>query len=286
MPAHSETILEFTSFYVGYCSGPLFMTQRGAAFRIARFPAGVAVLRHPQFGTILFDTGYGQLFAEATKPFPERIYRWITPVSFDLSDNLPNQLKRRGIPNPELVFLSHLHADHVAGLFDLPVTPRVITSRQSIENLATGRLATLRAGCPELIRNKLQSLQLQAVETLPHVSLAPYGLDAFGTGYDLLGDRSALVVDLPGHGIGQAGLFLPATSQGAIFLVADAIWSLEALRNNRLPPDMTLRRLGNREAFIDSFTKLYAFHKAHPDVRIMASHCTDAYPLKSKEDRR
>ncbi len=279
----SETVLDFTSFHVGYCSGPLAMTQRGASWCIARFPAGIAVLRHPERGTVLFDTGYGALFALATKPFPERIYRWLTPVTFQPADSLPNQLEKRGLGSPDLVFLSHLHADHVAGLFDLATIPPVITSRAAIEKLQGGRIATLQAGCPAMIRNKLQSLDLQAVETLPRISLAPYGLSAFGDGYDLLGDQSALVVALPGHGFGQTGLFLPATTQGAIFLVADAIWSLEALKANRLPPDMTLRRLGNRDAFIDTFARLRAFHLTHPQVRIMASHCTQAYPMNDSE---
>ncbi len=285
MPAISETILDFISFHVGYCSGPLAMTQRGAPWRIGRFPAGIAVLRHPVRGTILFDTGYGRLFEEATTPFPERIYRWLTPVTFDADDSLTKQLQKHGIAQPDLVFLSHLHADHVSGLFDLHAIPPVITSRQAIEKLAAPRLATLQAGCPALIRDRLKSLNLQAVESLPCVSLATYGLEAFGNGYDLLGDQSALVVELPGHGFGQTGLFLPATTLGAIFLVADAIWSLEALRQNRLPPDMTLRRLGDRNAFIDTFAKLRAFHLANPQVRIMASHCMEAYPLNSHGER-
>ncbi|MDM7850678.1 MBL fold metallo-hydrolase [Pseudochrobactrum kiredjianiae] len=279
----SEIVLDFTSFHVGYCRGPLAMTQRGTPWRIARFPAGIAVLRHPQRGTILFDTGYGALFEQATKPFPERIYRWLTPVTFNPDDSLPKQLEKYGLASPDLVFLSHLHADHVAGLFDLATIPPVISSLAAIEKLQAGRLATLKAGCPAMIRDKLQSLNLQAVETLPRISLAPYGLSAFGDGYDLLGDQSALVVALPGHGFGQTGLFLPATTQGAIFLVADAIWSLEALKASRLPPDMTLRRLGDRDAFVDTFARLRAFHLAHPQVRIMASHCTEAYPMNDGE---
>ena len=282
----SETVLDFISFHVGYCSGPLAMTQRGAPWRIARFPAGIAVLRHPARGTILFDTGYGALFAQATQPFPERIYRWLTPVTFQPADSLPDQLAKRGFDAPDLVFFSHLHADHVAGLFDLATIPPVITSRAAIEKLDTGQIASLQAGCPAIIRDKLQSLDLQAVETLPRISLAPYGLSAFGDGYDLLGDQSALVVALPGHGFGQTGLFLPATTQGAIFLVADAIWSLEALKANRLPPDMTLRRLGDRDAFIETFARLRAFHLAHPQVRIMASHCTESYPMNDGELRK
>ena len=283
MPQTSETVLEFTSFHIGYCRGPLAITQRGAPWRMGRFPAGVALLRHPVNGTILFDTGYGALFIQATKPFPERIYRWLTPVMFDPTDSLPKHLQRHGVTAPDLVFLSHLHADHAAGLFDLNTMPPVITSQTAIEKLAANRLASLQAGCPAMLRDRLKALPLKAVESLPQLSLQPYGLQAFGIGYDLLGDQSAIAVSLPGHGFGQTGLFLPKTSKGAVFLVADAIWSFQSLQRNLPPPRFTLHRLGNVAAFMDSFAKLRAFHLAQPQVQIIASHCTESYPLSSSE---
>ncbi|MFK4824909.1 MBL fold metallo-hydrolase [Paenochrobactrum sp. BZR 588] len=258
------------------------MTQRGAPWRMGSFPAGVAVFRHPLHGTVLFDSGYGALFAKATKPFPERIYRWLTPVHFKSEDNLANQLKKRGVASPNLVFLSHLHADHVAGLFDLSAIPPVITSKIAIDKLSCKRLASLQAGCPAIIRDSLSSLPLQPTEDFPVLDLKPYDLQAFGCGYDLLGDKSAIAISLPGHGFGQMGLFLPATSQGAIFLVADAIWSLASIRSNLPPPQITLKRLGNAAAFMETFAKLHAFHKTHQNVKIIASHCTESYPMQMR----
>jgi hypothetical protein len=46
---------------------------------------------------------------------------------------------------------------------------------------------------------------------------------------------------------------------------------------------MTLRRLGDSNAFIETFSRLRAFHLAHPQVQIMASHCTEAYPMNDGE---
>ena len=283
MSQTSEIVLEFTSFHIGYCRGPHAMTQRGAPWRMRRFPAGVALLRHPVHGTILFDAGCGALFNQATKSFPERIYRWLTPVTFNANYNLPSQLQKLGVSAPDLVVLSHLHADHVAGLFDLNTIPPVITSQTAIEKLNAKRLASLQAGCPAMLRDRLKALPLKAVESLPQLSLQPYGLQAFGIGYDLLGDQTAIAVSLPGHGFGQTGLFLPKTSKGAIFLVADAIWSFQSLQRNLLPPKFTLHRLGNAADFMDSFAKLRAFHLAQPEVKIIASHCTESYPLSSSE---
>ena len=289
MPTNSEPQLGVELLHIGHCLGPLPMTRRGAPWRIGRFPAGIAVLDHPRHGMILFDTGYGREFWQATHSFPERIYRWLTPPRLPADQALPKQLRRHGAmaehgirpgtDQPALVILSHLHADHTAGLFDLDMLPPVIAPAQALDALMRGgRIATLRAGCPELLRQRLKALPIRAMESLPPAELVAHGLGDFGQGHDLLGDGSVISVPLPGHGIGQTGIFLPHSRLGPLFLVADAIWSLAALVANCPPPDATLRRLGDRDAYLTTFARLRAFHAARPEVRIIASHCPEAYP--------
>jgi glyoxylase-like metal-dependent hydrolase (beta-lactamase superfamily II) len=234
--------------HIGHCLAPLPLTQRAAPWRIGRFPAGIAALDHPRHRMILFDTGYGRAFWQATHAFPERIYRWLTPPSLPDGASLPEQLQPLGPPkhHPALIILSHLHADHIAGLFDLDPLPPVIAPAQALDELNRGgRIATLRAGCPELLRQRLKALPIRPIESLPPADLTAHGLAAFGRGHDLLGDGSVISVPLPGHGIGQTGVFLPHSRLGPLFLVADAIWSLAALVTNSPPPDATLRRLGD-----------------------------------------
>lgn len=270
-------------FSIGYCTAPLATTEQGATWKKRRFPAGVALIRHPFAGNILFDTGYGASFWQATQPFPERIYRWLTPAFLPENEQLRHQLYRLGVEKPDLVFLSHLHADHASGLFDLEAAAPIYASRAALEGLQCGRIATLAAGCPQILQRQLARRPLIATDTLPVVDLATYGLGAFGAGRDLLRDGLILVVDLPGHGCGQQGLFLPHTTAGAVFLVADAVWSLSALKRNCPPPDWVLRRLGHRAAYLDTFNKLYHFHKQHPQVQLIASHDDVAYPANGKE---
>ena len=71
---------------------------------------------------ILFDTGYAERFLTETRSFPNRLYRMVTPVSFAPGQGLAAQLDARGLDRREVghVFLSHFHADHVAGLADFP----------------------------------------------------------------------------------------------------------------------------------------------------------------------
>ncbi|WP_232831404.1 MBL fold metallo-hydrolase [Pseudogemmobacter bohemicus] len=240
-----------------------------------RFPAGSVLIRHPTLGDILFDTGYGPAFFDATRPFPERLYRWLTPVQQPPDQRLPALLEKHGA-RPGLILLSHLHADHVAGLFDIPPAP-VITSRKAWEHLQEGnRLTTLKAGCPERLRQRIQSLHPQFIEDFP---VAP---DALGTGlpfpfYDLAADGSLLAVSLPGHGHGQFGLLLPQTSTGPAFLIADAAWSRQALRDRAPPPDITLRRLGDAGACHATFAALCDLAQQRPDISLWPSHCPEAF---------
>ena len=64
----------------GSCSHPEAMTIAGGSLCAADFPSMVGVIRHPSRGVFLFDTGYDPAFIDATQPFPERLYRWTTPV--------------------------------------------------------------------------------------------------------------------------------------------------------------------------------------------------------------
>ena len=107
---------------VGRCFHPERITLRGGKWRIIDFPALVAVILHPTEGPILYDTGYAERFDTATDPFPERLYRWLTPARLPAEERLGTQLGRLGIGLDDVrrVLVSHFHADHVAGLRDLP----------------------------------------------------------------------------------------------------------------------------------------------------------------------
>jgi hypothetical protein len=75
------TELRVHILYAGSCSHPEGMVLRGASWKPAVFPALVALLEHPTKGLALFDTGYTARFTEATRTMPNRIYRWLTPMT-------------------------------------------------------------------------------------------------------------------------------------------------------------------------------------------------------------
>ena len=117
--------VEFSWIARGGCSHPQAMTIRGGSLRAVAFPAMVGVIRHPDAGVLLFDTGYDPAFIAATQTWPERLYRLATPVSFGEADSWTRWLAAAGVDAQEVsgVVVSHFHGDHVAGLHNLKSVP-------------------------------------------------------------------------------------------------------------------------------------------------------------------
>ena len=78
--------------HAGYCTSPEHLAIEDGRWKTIHFPAMFALLRHPKFGAMLFDTGYSYRFFDETKKFPKRLYRWMTPVHLNEEDLVINQL--------------------------------------------------------------------------------------------------------------------------------------------------------------------------------------------------
>ncbi len=113
--------MKINILHAGYCTAPEHIAIHGGRWRSIHFPAMFALLRHPRFGAMLFDTGYSYRFFDETKKFPKRFYRWMTPVTLHEEDLVVNQLATFNLRPKDIshVFISHFHADHIASLPDL-----------------------------------------------------------------------------------------------------------------------------------------------------------------------
>jgi glyoxylase-like metal-dependent hydrolase (beta-lactamase superfamily II) len=98
----------------------------------------------------------------------------------------------------------------------------------------------------------------------------------FPYAFDALGDGSVLAVELPGHADGQIGLLL-ATERYDYLLCADAAWSGKAVRENRPPHPVAGLVMPSRKQYADSFGKLVELRRRFPRLRIVASHCPEAW---------
>ena len=261
-------------FAAGFCACPEHIAIQGGRWRNIRFPAMFALLEHPRFGAILFDTGYSYRFFDVTRRFPERLYALMTPVTLHEQQLAVNQLAARGLKPADIsqVIISHFHADHVAALADFPraqyvYLPSAFDSVRELRGLAALSRAHLPGLIPADFAERAAPIAASVSRPLPP-EYAP-----FERGFDLLGDESLLAVELPGHAAGQIGLFARDESGTAYFFAADAAWLGRSIRENRPPHRLADLLFPDPPAYRSTLADLHAFQSARPEVRIIPSHC-------------
>jgi glyoxylase-like metal-dependent hydrolase (beta-lactamase superfamily II) len=263
-----------TYLQAGTCRHPECVVLRGGSLAAREIPALAVHLHHPLHGHVLFDTGYAASFREATRPFPERLYAWVTPVHIPAQQCARSQLQTLGIAPSAIttVVLSHLHGDHVAGLADFPAA-RIVVRREAVETFLGAsrwnavRKGYLRALLPSDLRERAWWIDDLSTRTLPD------SLSGFGTGADLFGDGSFLLVDLPGHAPGQVGAYFVDSTRGPTFLVADACWAREALESWRPPHPITHLVAHDSRAMRNTLRALVTLRRRDPSLVIVPSHC-------------
>ena len=262
----------------GACLHPAAMARRGASLKPEFFPALAGLIVHPTEGPVLFDTGYDPAaFLAATESFPERFYRWMTPVRLEAGEAAADQVRRFGFAAGDIraVVISHFHGDHIAGLHAFP-NARLFCARAGLAQVRqAGRFARVSKGLLAGLVPGDAEARARFFEDLPRVPL-PAGFAPFEAGADLFGDGSMIAVDLPGHCPGHWGLVMRREDDAYEFLVADAAWSTAQVRDNVPPPRLTTALLGQTEPYRRTLAALHALRKANPELCITPSHCPEA----------
>lgn len=264
----------------GHCLHPEMSSRVGGSWRACEFPAFVALLRHPQHGWVLFDTGYGQAFHDATRRMPESLYRRVTPVSWHPRQAAVAQLAARGIDPADVrnVILSHFHGDHVGGLNDFR-SATIWCAQEGWNDLhRRSRLSALTAG---LLPALAPATNISRTRFFEHATATrlPEELAPFSHGYDLFLDESMYAVPLPGHAAGHFGIcFRSATRVKWVFLVGDAAWSSQAIRDNNPPPRWATALLGDTRAYRLTLGALHSLAARRSNVMIIPSHCQSFRP--------
>lgn len=265
---------------VGQCRHLECIAARGGRVAMIDFPSFCGLIRHPQAGWILFDTGYAEHFFTATAQFPQRLYRAALPITLPKEEQLLNQLAGLGLSASDInaVIISHYHGDHVAGLRDFP-TAKFFASKAATDEILkfakTPWRATLSGKLPSLLPDNYTQ-RLNYIENFPLINL-PEWMQPFSQGFDLLGDGSLIAIPLPGHSAGQMGLLIPNADGRPVFMAADACWSLDACKESRLPSALTALFAPHGKTYQQTFTHLGQLAKREPEIRILPSHCVTSW---------
>jgi len=255
-------------FEAGHCRSRAWLVERGSFFRSIYLPAMVAVIRHPDAGAMLFDTGYGRPLVESVS-WAARMYRVLLPFQLSGEDKL-----RETASKVKLIFLSHFHPDHIGSLKELPTVP-IIHSREGLAKLRRyGGFQKARAAFfPELLPSDFLS-RARAIEDLPGVTLDE-SWRPFTEAFDVFGDGSVLAVALPGHAVGQYGV-LCRRRAGWVFLVADAAWTRRNITDLATPGWPAGALIGDAPAYRATLQMMHEFQRRRPDVMLIPSHCHES----------
>lgn len=271
----------------GWCRHLECLADRGGRWARTPFPALCGLIRHPEAGWVLYDTGYSEHLFHATAHFPERLYRAAVPVTLPEQESMHQQIRTLGITPDDIgiVIVSHFHGDHIAGLKDFPKARLIALNAdyRHMEGLRERRWrATLGGHLPSLLPDDFAA-RLQLADDCPPVSL-PAWMTPFERGLDLLGDGSLIGVPLPGHSEGQLGLFVADAQGRPAFLVADACWSAPACRAGRLPASLAMWFSSQHTGqYRQTYQHLGTLLRREPDIAILPSHCNHAWEAFSDE---
>jgi glyoxylase-like metal-dependent hydrolase (beta-lactamase superfamily II) len=259
-----------------------FTFQPGGGLKWMAVPALFAIIEHPQHGLLLWDTGYAPRFFAATRKFPWRIMRYVTPAEITEDDAVVSQLRTLGYDPGEVkaVILSHFDPDHFGGLRDFPDVPIICSWRAWADVRDRHGLSAVKA---RLLPDHLPEDIAGRLKLLPDPDGPP--ISAFDASLDLFGDGSIRLVEVPGHAPGQLGAFVRRESDGEyLFLAADACWNLAAIEASSYRGGAHRLLAVDKKAQDETYRKLRQLHTEWPELRIVPAHCPRAW-LETGEPR-
>lgn len=279
-----QPIVQCEILAAGYCRQSYHYVEHGAPHRQIALPATFALLRHPEHGSILFDTGYAPRSKRATARWPFVLYDRLLPVTIRPAWSAVAQLARRGIAPEDVryVIVSHFHADHIGGLRDFPhatfIAAQTAYDRvRGLKGWRALRAAFVPALLPEDFAARLWPIAFADVpsSTDGDVPRAPRPIawSAFPRALDLFGDGSIVLAPLPGHAAGQIGALVRSGASTRTLLAADGSWTTSAYRERRMPPRLVTPLMDNWREARRTIGLLHAVWRTEPHVTIVPTHC-------------
>ncbi|MCR9160683.1 MAG: MBL fold metallo-hydrolase [Nannocystaceae bacterium] len=216
----------------------------------------VGVIRHPEHGDYLIDSGIDRSLAEgdseAIRGVLDRVLETLMPVE-DIAS-----MRRRLDLDLQGVFLTHTHFDHVLGLPDIPREVPVYVGEREVDR--KGLLNALqRRGHERVYRGRPPLAGLRTADGIP---LAP-----FDHAIDLFGDRSVWALPVPGHTAGSMVYLVNARSGPVLFLgdTSHTRWGWD----HGVGPGLFSE---DREQNARALDTLRMFVAAHPEIDVVVGH--------------
>lgn len=268
-------------FKSGFCTSHSKVVDPRTSFVEIPFAAVWALIDLPDGGFAMVDTGYSEHFITATNPFPDRFYRWITPIHLKPAETPLAILKGLGIAPTEIkwIVISHFHGDHIAGLKDFPQAKFLCTESALAEVYKYKGLRAVKRG---ILHGLIPNDFAQRVHTFEGVATKQF-TDQYGLKrYEWEITPGISWVFLPGHARGMIG-FEFAQENRTILYATDAAWSHAAFRDHVLPMPIVKVFIDSMSAMENTWHCLHAWQKDHPNGEIYFTHCPKTSEILSHE---
>ena len=218
----------------------------------------VHVLKHPQRGYFLVDTGVSRKVMD--DPGKEGINWLIQKVgNFEkLKLNKGTAEILQGLDGKlSGVFFTHLHFDHITGMPDIPNdAPLYIGATESTDTSLKNMFT--RGASDQLLQGK-QSLQEWHFQPDPQ--------NQFEGIIDIFEDGSVFAISVPGHTSGSVA-FLVRTTRGPVLLTGDTCITRWGWEHTVEPGDFT----ADNERNLKNLKSLKEFVARHPQIEVRLGH--------------
>lgn len=227
----------------------------------ANCPTMNFVIKHKTKGDILIDAGMNSSFIKShygDLPPVLKLYQKSSKYYYSLKDgdNIGSYINKYQL-DPKYVFITHMHADHVTGLTEIPTDAVTVFGKK--ENSFFYKLQ-----CGPYLKNR------KDIKTLDFDKGKELG--PFSKVIDLFGDCSILAISSPGHSEDHISYFVN-DSENPTLIVGDLTISEEYFnRGIEINPDSSKRDSAILKKSLKEFGD---FKKNYPQVKICFSHHRD-----------
>ena len=216
------------------------------------------VIRHPQRGVYLVDTGVSQKLLDdpgqaglnwlILKAMPIEKMK-IRKSTADILKDIDGKLAG--------VLFTHLHIDHISGMPDIPATVPLYIGQSEATEKSLINLFVQRA-TNQLLQDK-QRLQEWQFQPDPQQQLEGV--------IDIFEDGSVFAISVPGHTAGSVA-YLVRTRQGPVLLTGDTCHTRWGWENSVEPGDFSR----NNQRNLLNLQRLKALVARHPGIEVRLGH--------------
>lgn len=222
-------------------------------------PSLVILLKHIEYGYILIDTGYGN-FLNNDK-IKSVFYKTLTQSQFTYDNHICYQLIKDGISREDIkhIIITHFHPDNI-GALDSFYHCTIHASKHIYNTLLNKNKTFISPLLNENVIAAFKTIENESKKVENHF-LNKYFINV----YDLFGEGSILIVNLPGHTEDQVGVFIPTLNT---FFISDA--ALLNDDNQLISNHFILNE--NKKRYQHSLEILIRIQQEHPEITFISHH--------------